>query len=122
MPAAYSVDLRKRVLDFIDQGGKIAEACERFSVGRDTIFQWKRLRKKTGSLNPRRRIRKPWKLDYEALQKLVQSRPDSTLKELAQSSNASIGGVRAALVRLKITRKKRPYPTKNVMRRKGKNL
>ena len=35
---AYSTDLRKRVLDFIEAGGKKAEAARRFSVERSTIY------------------------------------------------------------------------------------
>ena len=37
---AYSIDLRKRVLDFIQTGGKKAEAARRFSVNRSTIYRW----------------------------------------------------------------------------------
>ena len=37
---AYSIDLRKRVLDFIHSGGKKAEAAQRFSVDRTTIYRW----------------------------------------------------------------------------------
>ena len=37
---AYSIDLRKRVLDFIHNGGKKAEAARRFSVDRTTIYRW----------------------------------------------------------------------------------
>ena len=37
---AYSTDLRKRVLDFIENGGKKAEAARRFNVARSTIDRW----------------------------------------------------------------------------------
>ena len=37
---AYSTDLRKRVLDFIETGGKKSEASRRFSVDRSTIYRW----------------------------------------------------------------------------------
>ena len=38
---AYSTDLRKRVLDFIEAGGKKAEvSARRFSVERSTIYRW----------------------------------------------------------------------------------
>ena len=36
----YSTDLRKRVLDFIQTGGKKSEASRRFSVDRSTIYRW----------------------------------------------------------------------------------
>lgn len=37
---AYSTDGRKRVLDFIEAGGKKAEAARRFSLNRSTIYRW----------------------------------------------------------------------------------
>jgi len=36
----YSMDGRKRVLDFIQQGGRKAEASRRFQVSRTAIYQW----------------------------------------------------------------------------------
>ena len=37
---AYSSDLRKRILDFIQAGGKKSEAARRFTVARSTIDRW----------------------------------------------------------------------------------
>ena len=37
---AYSPDLRKRILDFIQAGGKKSEAARRFTVARSTIDRW----------------------------------------------------------------------------------
>ena len=37
---AYSLDLRKRALDFVSAGGSKAEASRRFSVGRSTLYNW----------------------------------------------------------------------------------
>ena len=36
----YSIDLRKRVLDFVEAGGSKAEASRRFSVSRTIIYEW----------------------------------------------------------------------------------
>ena len=40
MIMAYSTDLRKRVLDFIDNGGSKAAAKRIFGVSRRTIYNW----------------------------------------------------------------------------------
>ena len=37
---AYSSDLRKRVLAFIEAGGKKTEACRQFSITRATLYTW----------------------------------------------------------------------------------
>ena len=40
MIMAYSTDLRKRVLDFVNTGGSKAEAERTFGVSRRTIYNW----------------------------------------------------------------------------------
>ena len=40
MIMAYSTDLRKRVLDFINNGGSKAAAERTFCVSRRTIYNW----------------------------------------------------------------------------------
>lgn len=122
MAAAYSVDLRIKVLNFIDQGGKKTEACKLFGVGKDTVFRWLKLRRETGQLNSKEKISKPWKLNYDELQEMVNLNPDKTLKELAEIFNVSASGIRKALVKLKITRKKRQFFTRSVMKKKDKSL
>ena len=37
---AYSSDLRKHVLAFIEAGGKKTEACQQFSIARATVYTW----------------------------------------------------------------------------------
>ena len=40
MIMAYSTDLRKRVLDFINNGGSKAAAKRTFGISRRTIYNW----------------------------------------------------------------------------------
>ena len=37
---SYSIDLRKRVVDYVENGGRIAQATGLFQVGRATIYRW----------------------------------------------------------------------------------
>ena len=37
---SYSIDLRKRVVDYVENGGRIAQAAGLFQVGRATIYRW----------------------------------------------------------------------------------
>jgi transposase len=39
---AYSLDLRKRVVDYVENGGGITKAAALFKVGRATIYRWLR--------------------------------------------------------------------------------
>ena len=37
---SYSVDLRKRVVNYIESGGSKSEAARRFEVSRKTVYNW----------------------------------------------------------------------------------
>ena len=101
---AYSTDLRKRVLDFIQTGGRKAEAARRFTVARSTIDKWVNAedpfaRKKTGPKKMR-------VIDEAALKKHVADFPDLTQKERATHFGVSEFCIGYGLRKLGITRKK----------------
>ena len=62
---SYSIDLKKRVLDFIEEGGSKVEATKRFSVGRRTIFKWINKKREQGTLTNKKRVSSPRKLREE---------------------------------------------------------
>ena len=115
MIMAYSTDLRKRVLDFIDNGGSKAAAKRTFGVSRRTIYNWLAAEdpftyEKPGPKGPR-------SIDYNALQQHVADFPDATLAERAKHFDVSSNGnLFYALTQLNITQKKRRRPTKNSVR------
>ena len=47
---SYSVDLRERVITFIEQGGTKVDAARIFGVCRFTIYSWLTKKTKTGTL------------------------------------------------------------------------
>jgi transposase len=109
-----SQDLRERIVAAVDdhEGSRRAIA-RRFQVDVSCITRWLRLRRQTGSLQPRPRGGgKPPTLDragLERLRSLVQERPDATLDELRQHLNlsGSVMIVWRGLEKLGITRKKK---------------
>ena len=110
----YSIDLRKRVIAFIETGGKKLEASRRFNVCRPTIDQWLLLKKETGRLEAPPLPPRSWrKLNPEALVAYVEAHPDGMLEDYAEHFQTSPSGVWRALKRLKFTRKKRQLSTKN---------
>ena len=46
MSAAYSYDLRVRVMNAVDIGTKISEIVKMFKINRDTVYEWIKLKKK----------------------------------------------------------------------------
>ncbi len=104
---AYSTDLRKRVLDFIEAGGKKAEvSARRFSVERSTIYRWLAAEdpfspQKPGPKNMR-------VLDEAALKKHVADFPDLTQNERASHFGVSESSIVYGLRKLgNLTRKKK---------------
>ena len=101
---AYSTDLRKRVLDFIEAGGKKSEAARRFTLSRSTINRW------VAADDPLT-IRKPGPkkmrvIDEHALTAHVKDFPDFTHKQRAAHFGVSQSCIGYGLRKLGITRKK----------------
>jgi len=121
MPRAYSNDLRERVVAAYESGvGDQVEVAQRFGVGEATVRRWWALKRKTGSVAPKalaadRPERRALDAQGEAkLLALVQATPDASEDELARELaeqhdiHVSRSTVNRTLLRLKITRKKRP--------------
>ena len=98
-----SKDLRKRVIDFVREGGSKAEAARRFKVGRASVYRWL---KPNGLSYDRPGPRGPITLDWDALRKHVHDYPDLTMKERARYLGCSYHGVWHAMHKMGLTRKK----------------
>lgn len=95
----YSIDLRKRVIDFVNKGGSKSEAAKRFNVSRWCVYNW--LSRKT--LEPDKQgCPKPWKLCPEALKKHVENHPDAYQSERANDLGVSEYAIWYGLRRLGI--------------------
>lgn len=113
MAKAYSLDLRKKVIFFVTQGGSKRAAAKMFNIGEDTIYRWLRLNK-LGDLSPKKRIDFPTKIPLETLRKYVEEHPDHTLKEIGLAVGLHASKVWKHLKKLNFTLKKRPRFMQNV--------
>jgi len=104
---AYSVDLRSRVIGYINKGNTQEQASEIFNVSVPTIARWQALLSETGSLEKRELTRTAPKFESEKLNAYVEENPDALLKDVAEHFGGSITGAFYALEREKITLKKR---------------
>ena len=66
MARAYSLDFRKSVVTYIQNGGSKREASRVFRIGEDTIYRWQRLAKK-GSLEAKKRTEYKRKVSDDVL-------------------------------------------------------
>lgn len=104
---SYSIDLRKKVIEFVEAGGSIIEGARIFGISRRTIYNWIRKKQDVGSLKDKP-PKRPWKkLDPQALMTLLDTHPDLTLKEYGRHFGMKASSMFNAFKQLKITRKKR---------------
>ena len=86
--AAYSMDLRLRVLRAADAGVASDELAEKYSVSRAWIDRLKQRRRETGEIAPRKQTR--WRTpilhaQLAQLEALIREQPDRTLAELQEA-------------------------------------
>ena len=87
MARAYSLDLRRRVVDAIERGLSTHEAARRFAIGIATAGAWHRLLRRTGDVRPGRQGQpKRSKLDAheEYILGLIEEEKDISLAEIAE--------------------------------------
>lgn len=122
MSRAYSLDLRERVLSFLETNNNKKKACSLFKIGIASIYRWIRLKKTKGNLVPIRREYAYKKIDYDALKKYLELHPDHFLFEIAEEFSVTPQAIFYALKKLKITRKKRQLSTRKGMKIKEKTF
>ena len=86
--AAYSIDLRLRVLRDADAGLPSDELAEKYSVSRAWVDRLKQRRRETGEVAPRKQTR--WRTpilqaQLAELAALIREQPDRTLAELQEA-------------------------------------
>jgi transposase len=112
MAAAYSMDLRTRVLNDADAGLPSKDLAERYHVSRAWVDALKQRRRETGAYAPLRqtkfRRRALLEAETQRLAALVAARPDATLAELREALHTSAGltTIWRALGQLDLTFKK----------------
>ena len=109
--AAYSMDLRVRVLLDSDAGMTADALAEKYRVSASWVRRLKQRRRESGEVAPRRQTR--WRTpiltpDLPRLEALIAEQSDRTLAELrhALGTSASLATIWRAIARLALTIKK----------------
>jgi transposase len=119
---AYSIDYRKRVIEYRQEGHALAEIRKAFKIYPSTLRAWEG-RQKDGDLAPKYpETRAPRKLPPDELKRYVEANPDAFLVEIGAHFGCSAEAVRKALKKLNITRKKRRSTTKNARKKTAPNI
>jgi transposase len=111
MAAAYSMDLRTRVLKDSDAGLSSKELAERYHVSRAWVDALKQRWRETNAIAPRKQTKFRGRVlagHEERLAALVAAQPDATLAELREAlrTSAGLATVWRELDRLHLTVKK----------------
>lgn len=111
MAAAYSMDLRERVMKDADAGLSTAELAARYHVSVPWVNALKQRRRETGTIAPRRQSKFRHRVlagQEDQLRALVTAQPDATLAELraALGTPAALATVWRELNLLDLTLKK----------------
>lgn len=122
MPKPYSIDLRQRVVEYLQKTQNKKKASELFQVGIATVYRWAARLAQKGHVEPLRRKRAYKKIDDEQLIAYVKEHPDHFLSEIAGHFGLTLQAIFYALKRLKITRKKRRRFIKKETKRLELNL
>ena len=104
---SYSKKYRERTIEYRQAGHTLEETHQTFKVSRSTIQIWEKQLKETGDLGKKKLHRSFRKIDPEKLKAYVAEHPDAYQSEMAKAFGCSESGIRDALRRYKITRKKR---------------
>ena len=125
MPASYSVDLRKKVMEHVKQYGSITLTSKIFKISRSVIYDWKRLKKESGKLLAKTGYQNGHHhkiKDLKKFKKIVEDNSGLTLAAIVKKSgiDMSIMTCSRAMKKLNITRKKRPMDLKKEMNKKEK--
>ena len=115
---SYSKEYRERTIEYREAGHTLEETHQTFKVSRSTIQKWEKQLKETGDLGKKELHRSFRKIDSEKLKAYVAEHPDAYQSEMAEAIGCSEGGIRYALKRQKITRKKRQRGTGSRIRKK----
>ena len=97
---SYSIDLRKRVIEYIEKGGSQIETVKIFGVNRRTIYNW--LHRQNLSPTPAKTRKR--KLDKAALLRHAQQHPDALLRERAVHFGVRINAIWVALKKMDIAK------------------
>lgn len=111
----YSVDLREKVVKYLEDGGSITQASEIFNIGRSTIYRWLN----RPSLAATKVTSRQRKININELEQDVKANPDTPLKARAKKFGVSAAAISYRFKQMKITRKKNNYVIRKEIMKNG---
>lgn len=111
----YSVDYKKRAVEYKQEGHSFKELMEVFKIPNQTYYRW--LGEYLNGFPAKERVERSGKIDKEQLLRALAENPDAYLRELAEPFGVTPQAVFYFLKENKITYKKNVYILGKVRRR-----
>jgi putative transposase len=102
---AHTVELRERIVGYVENGGSKTDAAAHFKVGRRSVYRYLEAAR-GGSLAPKPQPGRKRAFADESLRREVKAHPSATLESHGKALGVSRNAVWLRLRQLKITLKK----------------
>jgi transposase len=127
MPAPYSYDLRQKAIGAVKGGERKSKVCRMFNLSRNTLDLWLKREEQTGDYQAitdfqtgsRHKI-----TDWKRFREFAQQHGGKTQTEMAKLWGAGVTqqNISDALMKLALSRKKRPTDTESATNTSGRSL
>ena len=114
----YSLDLRKKVIRYLESGKSQRQASTVFGISKTTVNIWYVRYKREGNLSPRKRLGSKASIHPEEFIKYVNDNSNATSADISKQFSISPSGVRYWLKKLNFSYKKKPLPTWKRMKKR----
>lgn len=118
----YSIDLRMRVISYIEEGNSQRAAAKFFKISKSAVHQWYNRYKNKGHCDPKPNIGSKGKLNQQDIEDYVTKNPNVRLKDLSEIFKASISSIWTRLKKAGFSYKKKRTPTWKRTKLKGPNI
>lgn len=106
----YSIDLREKVIKYLEAGNSQRAASRVFQLSPTTVNTWHVRYKKEGHYQARKRIGAKPSIERDDFIKYVEENPNSKTEDIGKNFGISASGVRYWLRQLGFSYKKKPLP------------
>ena len=106
----YSVDLRERVIAYIEAGNDQKRTSKTFKISTSSVNRWWLRYQKENVIIPKPRLGSKGKINIQKLKAYVEANEDKTLSETSKLFKVSICAIYKRLKKLGYSYKKKPSP------------
>ena len=117
----YSLDLRKKVIEYINKGNSQQSASRIFNIHISTVYRWVSRNKAEGHCKAKPRLGRKRTLSYKDVEEFIINNPNSKLYEIGKKFKISAWHSGRILKKLGFSYKKKTSPMWKQMKKEEKS-